>query len=75
MLGGEQLNISSKDVTLEGASDATIIDAEGLSRGIAVADGGRLTVRRVAHACPESALQVERQAALWHRMGLCAGWT
>ena len=48
-LGGEPLNVSGGDVTLEGlgGEQGATLDAEGLSRAINVIGGGRLTLRRV----------------------------
>ena len=48
-LGGEPLNVSGGDVTLEGlgGEQGATLDAEGLSRAIDVTAGGRLTLRRI----------------------------
>ena len=49
LLGGEPLNVSGGDVTLEGldSQEGAFLDAEGLSRAIDVSDGAHLTLRRI----------------------------
>ena len=49
LLGGEPLNVSGGDVTIEGlgGEQGATLDAEGLSRAIDVSDGAHLTLRRI----------------------------